>query len=738
MKAVEIRRDADLTLLREEWTELVNGCASRSIFLTWEWAAAWWAAYGTPGDLRILKFVDDSGVPRGIAPLRHQMVKRYGQTVPALAFLGDGSIAPPRLNDSDYLDFIITPGFEQAVMRAFQGHCASALQSGTVLLLNEIPESSACLSFLRAMNQELFYREAAVPCATVRLPENWEQYLSMLQSRFRTKVRSVLRNLESRPEVRFAYCTQPEELDRLLPALYDLHTRRWMEEGKPGVFGWELKRDFYSRLSRLLLEQGRLRLSWLEWSGRIMACQYGFTYGGTYSQLQEGYEPASEHLNLGVGLRAWSIRELLKEGVREYDFLGGVGRHKTTWGAEVKNSKRLLAARPSYRNMLFCYGPEWEQSARECIEKIVPGRVLEIRKKLLAPRSTGAGERIRQATAECYVRLALPAVTRPLRERYQLSIRNRGGKPSWSRRTEPAGRVLYYHRVNNDNDPFFEAISTTVFEQQMRYLARHYKLVSMRKMMRHLEDGNPRDLAVAVTFDDGYRDNYENAFPILQRYNIPATIFLTTGHLDSGEPMWFEQLAEALQKTTIECLDLEIDIPRRFWTRSLAERLQANAQIFAVLRKLSDEDRQHWLSEILRRLGAPATSARMNKMLTWDQVRIMNAHGVDFGGHTVKHPFLSTLTPSQAAWEVGVCKTRIEEELQKPVDYFAYPNGREEDFTSFSKQILREVGYQAAVTTMWGINNQATDRMALRRGGPWESNIALFASKLDWYQLVNG
>jgi len=115
----------------------------------------------------------------------------------------------------------------------------------------------------------------------------------------------------------------------------------------------------------------------------------------------------------------------------------------------------------------------------------------------------------------------------------------------------------------------------------------------------------------------------------------------------------------------------------------------------------------------------------------------MKTSRIDFGGHTVTHPFLSKLTEERAAWEVAECKRRIEEELQSSVGFFAYPNGREEDFTASSKEILRQSGYHAAVTTIWGMNYRSTDRMELRRGGPWEENPALFSMKLDWYQLAN-
>lgn len=735
MRVAEIREESGLEQLRPEWNGLLQESPSNNIFLTAEWANAWWAAYGTPGELRVLVAREDNGVLRGIAPLRSKAVSRYGQTVETLQFIGDA----PADSDSDYLDFIIAPGYERPVLEALQAHVAEHMRQASVLLLNEIPENSAQLPLLRECARDMVTIEKDVPCATVRLPDNWNDYLGMLKPRFRTKVRSVLRNLENRPEVKFRFCENTRELDTLLPVLFDLHSRRWQQEGKPGVFGDPRKQNFYRAISPVLLARKWLRFSWLEWNGRILACQYGFAYRGVYSQLQEGYEPACEHWNIGVGLRAWSIRELLQQGITEYDFLGGVGRHKTDWGAGIKLSKRILLARKSPKNALFIDGPQWEAAARQAIRKMVPEKVLAVRS---LSQQNGDGQSVgwmRQAAANCYIHSGAPAFMRYLRRRYQVSLEPNGGSSrlSWHRRGEGGARIFYYHRVNNDNDPFFEAISTDVFEAHMRYLARHYKVVSMAEVSRHLQAGDSTETVVGITFDDGYRDNYEYAFPILKRYNLPATVFLTTGSMDSGEPLWFEELAEAIKKTSREFVDLEIDIPRRFPFRTEAERLDSNSRIFRLLRVLSDPERRTCLADLLKQLGAGGECERRGKMLSWDQVRRMKADDIDFGGHTVTHPFLSKLPVQQAAWEVAECKRRIEEELQGPVEFFAYPNGREEDFAESNKDILRQAGYRAAVTTIWGMNYRSTDRMELRRGGPWEDHPALFGLKLDWYQLSN-
>jgi CelD/BcsL family acetyltransferase involved in cellulose biosynthesis/peptidoglycan/xylan/chitin deacetylase (PgdA/CDA1 family) len=649
MRVVEIREEAAFQALLPAWTELLRQSASNTIFLTPEWVAAWWAAYGTPGELRVLAVYDDGGELRGIAPLRSTAVHRYGQTIDAFQFIGYAS----SYCDSDYLDFVVAPGYEQPVLAAFLSHVAEPLGHGSILLLNEIPETSPNLATLHELARGMVTVETDVPCATVRLPENWDDYLGMLKPRFRTKVRSVLRNLESRAEVRFRFCKTNQDIDRLLPVLFDLHARRWQQEGKPGVFGNPRKRNFYHAISRVLLDRGWLRFSWLEWNGRILACQYGFAYEGVYSQLQEGYEPASEHWNAGVGLRAWSIREFLKQGLREYDFLGGVSRHKTDWGSEVKQSKRILLARRTAKNALFIHGPELEAGIRQSIRAIVPEKILAARAARQHPSNTN-GEWIRQAAANCYIHSGAPALIRQLRKRYQLSMEPNGGLPrlSWRKRVEAGARIFYYHRVNNENDPFSPAVSTEVFEAHMSYLARHYKVVGMDELSRHLESGDSTEAVVGITFDDGYLDNYECALPILKRYNLPATIFLTTGHIDSGELLWFEQLAEAVRGTSREYIDLEIDIPRRFWMRTERERLDANAGVFRLLRVMSDGDRRTWLVEVLDQLDAKSC-ARKSRMLSWDQVRSMKTSRIDFGGHTVTHPFLSKLTGERAAWEVA-------------------------------------------------------------------------------------
>jgi len=747
VKIVEITDEVGLLELSGAWEELLEHSASATIFLTWEWATAWWKAYGTPGELRILLAMDDSNALRGMAPMRRQMLRKYGQTFRALSFIGDGS------NDSDYLDFIIRAGDEPAVIDAFLKYWEAELSMGTLLQLNEIPETSPNLPLLRAAGgcDGMLWSETDVPCSTISLPRDWPTYLSGLSPRFRTKVRSVIRNLEGRSDLRLQFCEDPQQLDQLLGSLFDLHGRRWAKESKPGVFQWDNKRVFYRELSPQLLRRGRLCFSWMAWKEQILACQYGFVYRDCYFQLQEGYDPDCEHWNVGLGLRAWSIQQLLKRGISEYDFMGGIGRHKSDWGSKTKLSKRVILCAAHARNSLFCLGPQWEAQARESVKKWIPKSLLVARQARQQPRrreesqgdtaaaaTTASKGWVRSVLATCYFQSPLPSVLPPLRDRYQLRLSPNGMLPriSLQARLEPSARILYFHRVNDEGDPFIGSISGALFEQQMKYVARYYRVVTLAEVTKRLTQGGPPEPVVAITFDDGYKDNYLNAFPILQRYGLPATIFLTTGSVDSRERLWFERLSLAAKKTLLTFLDLEIDHPRRIWLRTPAERLRAKDQIIALVRTLPDAERRKWVEDIVTQLGGAGGDTE-DTMLTWEQIRYMKRHGIDFGGHTVTHPFVSRLTAEQGAWEVSECKRRIEAELQGPVEHFAYPNGREGDFETWNKELLRSAGYRAAVSTLWGVNYPSTDPMELRRGQPWEERPAVFAAKLDWYQWTN-
>ena len=296
-------------------------------------------------------------------------------------------------------------------------------------------------------------------------------------------------------------------------------------------------------------------------------------------------------------------------------------------------------------------------------------------------------------------------------------------------------QILLYHRVNDGRDPFFSGTPVAVFDQQMELLALHYQVLPLEEAIERLKSHDLPDNAVAITFDDGYRDNYENAFPILQKYSLPATIFLATAAIGSGRTLWHDRVFSAFRETNVPMLSGIGPIRESYPLRSIAEKLHAQSRVLTFLRSLGHGERLAWIETLVAVLQVKDYQADQHLMLTWDDVRAMQRQRISFGSHTVNHPILATLSEQQVVWEIEESKQTIEREIGVPVRTFAYPNGREVDFSERTKALVREAGYDCGLSTIFGANDNSHDLFALRRGCPWEEDLPVFALKLSYYKL---
>jgi len=301
-------------------------------------------------------------------------------------------------------------------------------------------------------------------------------------------------------------------------------------------------------------------------------------------------------------------------------------------------------------------------------------------------------------------------------------------------RRSAAFPILTYHRVNDDGDPFFSALPTAVFERQMRHVARNYRVLPLEDLVERLQRGGLPRNTLAITFDDGYRDNLTHAAPILSRLGLPATIFLATGFIGTAEVPWFDRLAHGLKKSTMDAV-------RTPWGDELAlsglpARMRAMERTLEHFKRVPDEERHRGLDELLTALGVTDQRIFKNLMLSWDDVHAVRGLGFTIGAHTVNHPILSRVTPQRAWTEILGSRTMIESACGAAPRAFAYPNGGTEDYTETVKRLVREAGFTCAVTTRFGLNTSNTNPWELRRGGPWEHHLPTFALKLAWYRLA--
>ena len=322
-------------------------------------------------------------------------------------------------------------------------------------------------------------------------------------------------------------------------------------------------------------------------------------------------------------------------------------------------------------------------------------------------------------------------------DRYQYRRNSSGGAvfPYIKKRRSRSVQILAYHRVNDEQDPFFPATPTKVFARQMEYLASHFSVYPLADLIESLQRRDVPENAVAVTFDDGYRDNYQNAFPILRQLSLPATIFLATEAIGSGKVLWHDRVFSAFRETQALYLEDAGNDVGRYPLGTLEEKLFAQGEVVRRLQSLDDSGRSLCIDRLIEKLGVVDRKEAPDLMLTWDDVKIMHQSKFSFGSHTVTHPILSRIPSIKVREEIFESKRILEERLNTSVTTFAYPVGRKEDFNELTKDCLREAGYICALSTIFGSNSDGQDLFELRRGKPWEEYLPVFAAKLDWYRL---
>jgi peptidoglycan/xylan/chitin deacetylase (PgdA/CDA1 family) len=280
------------------------------------------------------------------------------------------------------------------------------------------------------------------------------------------------------------------------------------------------------------------------------------------------------------------------------------------------------------------------------------------------------------------------------------------------------GAILMYHRVHPDSTGAPWQLERRHFRAQIAHLKRNYRVLPLAEMVAALAKERPLPpRAVAVTFDDGYQDNWTEAFPVLRELACPATIFLTAGLVGTSDTMWWDKLQYALQATRLEQAEV---------TQVLAERHRLPAPDFAaasseglveVLKQVPEAEKQHVVAQIAADLGVDAESNARDRMMTWEEARAMTASGlVTMGAHTVSHRNLKHLPIAEARQEILDSRRILERELATQVDFFAYPFGNPaNDYTPAVKAAVREAGFKAAFSVVLGLVSPGDDLFELPR-----------------------
>lgn len=290
--------------------------------------------------------------------------------------------------------------------------------------------------------------------------------------------------------------------------------------------------------------------------------------------------------------------------------------------------------------------------------------------------------------------------------------------------------VLLYHRVGLASDPF-PNLDVECFTAQMEWLARNCHVIAPEELRARAAWGSPSRPHVLVTFDDGYRDYFDHAFPVLQRLRIRALNFLCTRFNDEpGLIGWWDRLFLAVRRSSKPCARLPwADCEFTLDDRGRSALLRAAKD---HIKLQPESDKEYLTQSVLDVLGVDGDAlVAPRQTMSWDEVRAA-AEFTAYGGHTHNHLIVSRLDGRVLEDEVKICRDRIANETGAAPDAFAYPNGREIDFTDESKQTLKRYGFSTAFSAIEGVNRADADWMAVRRisGGTSVADLAWRLSRL--------
>jgi peptidoglycan/xylan/chitin deacetylase (PgdA/CDA1 family) len=324
----------------------------------------------------------------------------------------------------------------------------------------------------------------------------------------------------------------------------------------------------------------------------------------------------------------------------------------------------------------------------------------------------------------------------------------------WPRvRSERKALVLCYHRISDVYADPRLCVTPSRFAEHLEVLRQYARPTRLQQLSQALSHKSLPDRSVVVTFDDGYADNLHNAKPLLERYGIPATVFVITGYIGREREFWWDELDRLfLQSGTLPAkLDLSVNGNTYHWQLDEAENHSEGASsrqrrwrpgeessssysslyksLWKLLRSMAEGERQKALHELRGWAGAKEVVRPSHRPLSSEEVVTLDRGGlVEVGAHTVTHPALRRLPPDSQRDEISGSKARLEEILNRPVTNFSYPYG---NLSVQTADIVRETGFSCACSTVADVVRPSSERFQLPRVEVQDWDGEQFAGQLS-------
>src|SRR6478672_140957 len=275
--------------------------------------------------------------------------------------------------------------------------------------------------------------------------------------------------------------------------------------------------------------------------------------------------------------------------------------------------------------------------------------------------------------------------------------------------TRGIGAIFMLHHVRPEKPSSFEPnrilkVTPDFLEQVIKQVGDSgFEIVSLDEAHFRMVEGNHSKPFICFTFDDGYRDNLEYAYPIFKRHNLPFAIYVPTDYPDGNGDLWWLALEKVIVQ--VDALSVKLDgVQRRFRCGTSAEKDAAFQSVYWWLRTIDETDARAFVRELCDGVGLDPAYLCTDLMMNWEEIRRLAADPlVTIGAHTRRHFALAKLTLAGTRAEMTESVRRIERELGKPVRHFSYPYGDETSAGQREFDLARELGMKTAVTTRKGL-----------------------------------
>lgn len=296
--------------------------------------------------------------------------------------------------------------------------------------------------------------------------------------------------------------------------------------------------------------------------------------------------------------------------------------------------------------------------------------------------------------------------------------------------------ILIFHRVLPAVDPLLPTDPDIArFDRMLGWISRWFNVLPLGEAVVRLKLGQLPARAAAITFDDGYADNLLHATPVLRKHGIPATFFIATGHVGGGL-MWNDIIIESIRTACRSRLDLGFLGLGSLPLRTAEEKCSAIAQAIGSIMHLPGGELSDAVARLRECCGGTLPT---NLMLTSQQLQELAANGMTLGAHTATHPILTRLDDAAVKREIADSRDFLSAATGQKIDLFAYPNGKlGRDYLPKHANMVRELGFSAAVTTNWGVGTATTDPFQLPRFTPWDRSKTMYGIRMlsNYYQTT--